>query len=115
MPPHQPGQPLPRGYQHYNPYQELCWQALDTVYQAHYHGYGETRQPTPGRVIDPIKYLAWREKFDRAWASEAQRDQETRGLTGQELGENAMRHLYERFSRADSLRQQGYNTQPYEP
>lgn len=105
MPPFRPGQPPKRQFENYNPYQETCWRAFDTVYQAHYHGFSETRQPTPGGTVNPVGYAAWKKKFEQAWAVEAQRDQATRGLTGAELGENAMRHLYERFKWAESLRE----------
>ena len=80
---------------------------MDTVYQAHYFGYGDTRQPTPGGVVDPKAYQIWQEKFDAAWAKEAERDPKTRGLTSTELGESTMRHLYERFLQAAVNHQEG--------
>ena len=77
---------------------------MDTVYHGHYFGYGDTRQPTPGVTIDTQRYKEWRTKFDNAWQNEANRDQATRGLTGAELGDSAMRHLYERFLCAEHLK-----------
>lgn len=105
MPPYLPGQAPELGYTGYSPYQRACWEAFDTVYHAHAFGYSETRQPTPSIAIDQKRYEAWRERFDLAWKNEAHRDQGTRGLTGVELGENAMRHLYERFCRATALQE----------
>ena len=102
MPPYPPGNPPQLVYSEssYNQYQMSCWKALDTVYHAHYFGYSETRQPTPGNKIDQTKYTAWKGRFEAAWATEATRDLGTRGLKAEELGENVMGHLYERFLQA---------------
>lgn len=107
MPPYRPGDPPTRGYTGYTAYQEACWQAMDTVYHAHYFGYGDTRQPTPGGTMDSRRYTSWMKQFDEAWAKEAERDPKTRGLTGTELGESLMRHLYERFLQAAVNHQEG--------
>ena len=80
---------------------------MDTVYHAHYFGYGDTRQPTPGGTMDSRRYTSWMKQFDEAWAKEAERDPKTRGLTGTELGESLMRHLYERFLQAAVNHQEG--------
>ena len=108
MPPYSPGRPPPLAFSGYNPHQRACWEALDTVYHAHYFGYGDTRQPTPGRSVDPVRYAAWEKKIDAAWEKESKRDAETRGLTTAELGKGLSGHLYERFIRAERLRPTGW-------
>ena len=100
MYPYKPGDPPKRAFSGYSVSQESCWQAVDTVYHAHYFGYADTRQPTPGGAVDPVKYTNWQRKLEAAWTVESNRDVATRGLTCQDLGDNAMRHLYERFQRA---------------
>lgn len=104
MPPYNPGRPPQRTYTGYSAYQEFLWQALDTVYQAYYHGHSETCQPTPGEPVDMKRFLEWHPRFDTAWSSEAGRDGNTRGLTAKELGRSTMLHLYERLNRAAGTR-----------
>ena len=88
----------------YNPWEAALWAALDDVYHAAAFAFAETRQPSPGFVVDAERFSAWQQRVIERWEYEAHRDNATRGLTRADLPENAWLYMYERMLAADALR-----------
>jgi len=99
---HQPGLVVSRQFHNYNEFQDALWDAFDDFYYADVGGYGETRMPTPGKVIEPknsynLDFNDWKLRVLERWKAEAGRDAQTRGCTVEEFSENLWYYLYERF------------------
>ena len=103
---HKPGAEIKRSFSGYTPYQECLWQAFDDFYFADVGGYGHTRMPTPGKIIEPIlshqlDFSGWKERVIEQWAKESKRDKGTKSLEGNEIPDNLWYYLYERFLDAE--------------
>jgi len=104
--PHKPGEFIQRRFSGYSDYQEHLWEALDDFYFADVGGYGNTRQPTPGKVIEPkyshqLDFSGWKELVIQRWGFESGRDKNTKGITDDEIPEHLWYYLYERFLDAE--------------
>lgn len=97
-----------RSFSGYDDWQEALWQALDDVYWAKYSGFDHCRQPDY-HYIDDTKFNEWREKVVMGWKSESGRDNQTRGLTIEDLPDNLWLYWYQRSLAASKLKK----TQPF--
>ena len=118
---HKPGAAIKRLFTGYTPYQECLWQAFDDFYFADVGGYGHTRMPTPGKIIEPtlshqLDLSGWKERVIDRWDKEATRDKATKGLDVNEISDNLWYYLYERFLDAEKYfedHQKGSKTTAY--
>ena len=118
---HKPGASIKRLFTGYTPYQECLWQAFDDFYFADVGGYGHTRMPTPGKIIEPtlshqLDLSGWKERVIERWEKEATRDRATKSLDVNEISENLWYYLYERFLDAEQYfeeHRQGPKTTAY--
>ena len=118
---HKPGAIIKRSFSGYTPYQECLWKALDDFYFADVGGYGHTRMPTPGKVIEPtlphqLDLSGWKERVIERWDKESGRDRGTKGLDANEIPDNLWYYLYERFLDAEQYfgdHQKGPKTTAY--
>ena len=119
---HKPGAEIKRSFSGYTTYQECLWQAFDDFYFADVGGYGHTRMPTPGKIIEPtlshqLDFSGWKELVIDRWAKEATRDKATKNLDVNEISDNLWYYLYERFLDAEQYfgeHQKGPKTTAYE-
>ena len=118
---HKPGAEIKRSFTGYTTYQEYLWQAFDDFYFADVGGYGHTRMPTPGKIIEPtlshqLDFSGWKEFVIDRWAKEATRDRATKNLDVNEISDNLWYYLYERFLDAEQYfeeHQKGPKTTAY--
>jgi len=118
---HKPGAEIKRSFSGYTPYQECLWQAFDDFYFADVGGYGHTRMPTPGKIIEPtlpnqLDLSGWKERVIDRWTKEARRDKDTKSLNVDEISDNLWYYLYERFLDAEKYfedHQKGSKTTSY--
>ena len=118
---HKPGAEIKRSFTGYTTYQEYLWQAFDDFYFADVGGYGHTRMPTPGKIIEPtlshqLDFSGWKELVIDRLAKEATRDKATKNLDVNEISDNLWYYLYERFLDAEQYfgdHQKGPKTTAY--
>tara|TARA_R110002020_G_scaffold84375_3_gene209058 strand:+ start:18194 stop:18628 length:435 start_codon:yes stop_codon:yes gene_type:complete len=100
---HQPGVIVKRQFNNYSEFQDALWNAFDDFYYADVGGYGATRMPTPGKVVEPVNsynldFNDWKLRVIQRWKAEAGRDNQTRGVSSEdEFSDNLWYYLYERF------------------
>ena len=100
---HQPGVIVKRQFNNYSEFQDALWNAFDDFYYADVGGYGVTRMPTPGKVVEPVNsynldFNDWKLRVIQRWKAEAGRDNQTRGVSSEdEFTDNLWYYLYERF------------------
>ena len=100
---HQPGVIVKRQFNNYSEFQDALWNAFDDFYYADVGGYGATRMPTPGKVVEPVTsynldFNDWKLRVIQRWKAEAGRDNQTRGVSSEdEFSDNLWYYLYERF------------------
>ena len=103
---HKPGFDSTRSFANYTEYQDALWEALDDFYYADVGGYGHTRLPTPGKIIEPtlshqLEFDGWKELVIKRWDAEAKRDKQTKGIQADEISDNLWYYRYERFLDAE--------------
>ena len=102
--PYVPGEITKRAFVNYSPWQEALWEATSDVAYSVLGGYNHTRMPTPGNNISLSGFEAWRLKVITAWATEANRDINTRGIALEDISDYQWLHWYERMLAAAPLK-----------
>ena len=72
--PYAPGEAVKRSYHEgiYSSHQAKLWEIMQDCFITLNYGYGCTRGPAPGVVIDMPRFYAWRQRWMTHWRLEAE-------------------------------------------